>query len=323
VWKSRACRVNVTKQVGLEDGPEHVCGHVLEPPVSNHSSTVDPYVDTAETIHGASRKVGDLSFVADVRLQPNGLGPDGFALPSDLLEGRPRPSSQHQPRAASGEGKRGGTPDPARGARDHNGTSRQVTSHATGVPSPPPRQSRGVRAPVAGTQSVAMQQQRVQDVPPFEGHSSDQDRPLGGYAALMAIFAAVAGGFSAWISRSRREVPERPSLSDLALVTVATHKASRLLAKDRVASTVRAPFTEFEGDAGPGEISESARGRGLRRAVGELVTCPYCLGVWVAAAFAAGLVVAPRPTRWAAGVMAAVFGSDVLQIVYKNAEDTL
>jgi hypothetical protein len=166
-------------------------------------------------------------------------------------------------------------------------------------------------------------QQRVQDVPPLAGHSPDQERPLGGYAALMAIFAAVVGGFSAWVRRSGRELPERPSPGDLALVTVATHKASRLLAKDRVTSTVRAPFTEFEDDAGAGEVSEKARGRGLRRAVGELVICPYCLGLWVAAVFAAGLVVAPRPTRWAAGALAAVFGSDVLQIVYKNAEDAL
>jgi hypothetical protein len=35
-------------------------------------------------------------------------------------------------------------------------------------------------------------EQRVQDVPPFARHSPDQERPLGGYAALMAIFAAIA-----------------------------------------------------------------------------------------------------------------------------------
>src|SRR5215204_6283065 len=166
-------------------------------------------------------------------------------------------------------------------------------------------------------------QQRVQDVPPFVGHSPNQERPLGGYAALMAAFAAAAAAFSAWVTRSGRELPERPSPGDLALLTVATHKASRLLAKDRVTSTLRAPFTQFEGDAGPGEVSENARGRGLRRAVGELVVCPYCLGLWVAAAFAAGLVVAPRPTRWAAGVLAVVFGSDVLQIIYSKAEESL
>jgi hypothetical protein len=166
-------------------------------------------------------------------------------------------------------------------------------------------------------------QERVQDFPPIAGHAPDQQRPLGGYAALMAIFAATVGGFAAWINRTGRTLPERPSPGDLALVTLATHKASRLLAKDRVASSVRAPFTEFEPDADSGEVSESPRGRGLRRAIGELVICPYCLGLWLATGFAAGLVVTPRPTRWAAGVLAAVFGADVLQIVYKQAEDTL
>jgi Protein of unknown function (DUF1360) len=43
----------------------------------------------------------------------------------------------------------------------------------------------------------------------------------------------------------------------------------------------------------------------------------------LAAAFTAGLIVAPRPTRWIATVLTMVFGSDVLQIAYKKAEDSL
>lgn len=139
----------------------------------------------------------------------------------------------------------------------------------------------------------------------------------------MASFLAISGGFGAWLRRSGGELPERPSVGDVALVTVATHKASRLLAKDRVASTIRAPFTRFQEDTGAGEVSEAARGGGLRRAVGELLICPYCLSVWIAAAFTAGLIVAPRATRWVAAVLVTVFGSDVLQIAYKKAEDTL
>ncbi|HEV7805947.1 MAG TPA: DUF1360 domain-containing protein [Solirubrobacteraceae bacterium] len=164
---------------------------------------------------------------------------------------------------------------------------------------------------------------RVQDLPPFAGHSPDQERPLGGYGVLMGAFGALSVAFAAWIGRSGREVPERIDARDLALVAVATHKVSRLIAKDRVTSTARAPFTRFEDDAGPGEVSEQARGRGLRRAIGELLVCPYCLGMWIASAFAAGLLVAPRATRWIAGVLTALFGSDVLQIAYKKAEDTL
>jgi hypothetical protein len=164
---------------------------------------------------------------------------------------------------------------------------------------------------------------RVQDAPPFAGHSPEQERPLGGYAVLMGTVAASAGAFSTWFVRSGHELPEHVPASDLALVAVATHKVSRLVSKDRVSSTLRAPFTRFEDDAGPSEVSEAARGHGLRRAIGELLICPYCLGVWIAAGFTAGLLVAPRATRWVAAVFNAVFASDVLQIAYAKAEQSL
>jgi hypothetical protein len=164
---------------------------------------------------------------------------------------------------------------------------------------------------------------RVQDIGPFRGHSPEDERPLGGYATLMGAFGGLVGGFAAWFRASGRELPERMDERDLALVTVATHKASRLIAKDRVSSSVRAPFTRYQDDAGPSEVSEAARGRGLRRAVGELLICPYCVGMWVSAGFAGGLLVAPRFTRWLASVFAVLFGADVLQIVYKKAQDAM
>ena len=164
---------------------------------------------------------------------------------------------------------------------------------------------------------------QMEDLRPLAGHSPQRERPLGGYAVLMALFATAAGAFSAWFRRSGRELPDRMSAGDLALVTVATHKASRLIAKDRVTSAVRAPFTRYQHDDGAGEVSEAARGHGLRRAVGELLVCPYCIGMWISAAFAAGLLVAPRFTRWFAATLVAVFGADVLQIAYRKAEDAL
>ncbi len=175
-------------------------------------------------------------------------------------------------------------------------------------------------ARVCGTH---MLQRTFRDTAQLADHSPDQERALEGYAVLMGTFLGLAGAFTAWMSHTGRRLPARVPASDLALMTVATHKVSRLIAKDRVTSTVRAPFTRFEGDAGPGEVSEVARGHGVRRAVGELVICPYCIGMWVAAAFAAGLIVAPRPTRWLAATFSALFGADILQIAYKKAEDAL
>ncbi len=45
--------------------------------------------------------------------------------------------------------------------------------------------------------------------------------------------------------------------------------------------------------------------------------------MWTSAALVAGLLVAPRFTRWVATVLAAFFGSELLQIAYKKAEDSL
>jgi hypothetical protein len=100
------------------------------------------------------------------------------------------------------------------------------------------------------------------------------------------------------------------------LIGVATHKLSRLVAKDTVTAPLRAPFTEFHGSQGEGELAEEVRGRGPRHMVGELLTCPFCLAQWVATGFAAGLVFAPRATRLVAATFTAVATSDMLQNVY-------
>jgi hypothetical protein len=157
----------------------------------------------------------------------------------------------------------------------------------------------------------------------FAGYSPDEDKSLASYGVLMSVFMSLATTFAAWFHRSGRELPDRIDGRDLFLLTLASHKASRLIAKDKVTSAIRAPFARYQGSAGPGEVSEEPRGHGLRRVIGELLVCPYCLGMWTSAFLTAGLLVAPRFTRWVASVLTIFFGADVLQIAYKKAEDTL
>jgi uncharacterized protein DUF1360 len=158
---------------------------------------------------------------------------------------------------------------------------------------------------------------------PFAGYAPGEEKPLGGYAVLMGAFTSLAALFAAWFHRSGRELPERVDARDLALLAVASHRASRLIAKDKVTSAIRAPFARYQGPDGPGEVSEKPRGHGLRRVIGELLVCPYCLGMWTSAALTAGLLVAPRFTRWLSTVLTVFFGADALQIAYRKAEDTL
>jgi hypothetical protein len=76
----------------------------------------------------------------------------------------------------------------------------------------------------------------------------------------------------------------------------------------------RAPFAELEDNGGRGELEEKARGTGVRRAIGELLVCPYRLDLWLVAAFAIGLLFAPRPTRFIAAIFTALTVSDFFQI---------
>jgi hypothetical protein len=68
-------------------------------------------------------------------------------------------------------------------------------------------------------------------------------------------------------------------------------------------------------------VEEAAKGTGLRKAVGELIICPYCLGQWVAGGFALGLVGAPRVTRLVAAMYTAEAISDALHLAYKSAAE--
>jgi hypothetical protein len=145
--------------------------------------------------------------------------------------------------------------------------------------------------------------------------------PLVSYAVTMAIFNALFAGGLLLAKRRGRELPEKPAVGDIVLIGVAAHKVSRLIGKDKVTAPMRAPFTELEGSGGPGELEERSRGTGARKAVGELLICPYCLGLWVVAAFSIGLLFAPRLSRFVAAVFTALTASDFLQIAYKAAEE--
>ena len=155
----------------------------------------------------------------------------------------------------------------------------------------------------------------------FEGYS-ETEKPLGSYAAFMAVYGAALAGALAAARASGRPAP-RFSLGDLALFGGATHKLSRLLAKSKVAAPVRAPFTEYEGRSGPAEVEEHPRGEGARRALGELLLCPYCLDQWIGGAFVAGSLFAPKTTRVVAGLFATVGVADFLQIAYRLGQQRL
>lgn len=151
-------------------------------------------------------------------------------------------------------------------------------------------------------------------------YSRGEDRPLGGYLVLIFVYLSAVGVAAVLLRRRRAALPTSVSWGDLLLGALATHRVSRLLSKDPISSPLRAPFTRYAGLSGPAELREEVRSRGLGHAVGELLTCPFCLAQWVATALAVGGLIAPRATRVVAGVFATVGLADILHLAYDRLE---
>ena len=135
--------------------------------------------------------------------------------------------------------------------------------------------------------------------------------PLPEYATLTTVFTGVLGGF---VLLAGRRLPERVGWGDVARIGLASYKVGRLVAKDEVTKFVRAPVTRDE------EASEP-EARGWPRAIGELVTCPYCVGLWIAAGFSYGLVLFPRETRFVTALFGAQAVADFLNAGYVKTRD--
>ncbi len=157
---------------------------------------------------------------------------------------------------------------------------------------------------------------------PKDAQEAPQGRPTGEYLALIALYNGVLGSALLAAKRTGR-LPERPRIDDLALAALATQRLSRLVTKDRVTSAMRAPFTTYQGEGGPGEVEDAARGRGLRRVLGELLVCPFCIAQWIAGAFGCGWLFAPRATRFLASTFSVVALADLLQLAYAETASRL
>jgi len=166
---------------------------------------------------------------------------------------------------------------------------------------------------------MTLRQRVLRSLRSYDDRSPGDRQPLAGYAALMTVYGGLAGAIAgaAWLTGRR---PPKIGAGDVALLSTATFMASRLVTKDAVTSPLRAPLTAFDGPAGASEVNEHVTATGPAHALGELVTCPFCVSVWISTALCGGLVLAPRLTRLIAGGLTAVAASDFLQLAYDAAK---
>jgi hypothetical protein len=125
------------------------------------------------------------------------------------------------------------------------------------------------------------------------------------YAALTSVYGALLG-LTAVSARGREPVPR----AEVPVLAAATFALSKLIVHEKAETWIRQPFVD-EQAARP-----RPKGRRLRYAVGELLTCTRCTGAWTALGLVALRLHAPATGRAVAAVLAASAGSDMLQAAF-------
>jgi hypothetical protein len=122
------------------------------------------------------------------------------------------------------------------------------------------------------------------------------------YAAINLVWAGLAAGL---LLATRRDHDEAPPASELPVLGLATFALTKALAKEKVGTWVREPVVD--------EQSHKPKGRRLRFAAGELLTCTRCLGTWGSLGLVALRVARPREGRILTTVLAGAGLNDWLQ----------
>lgn len=133
------------------------------------------------------------------------------------------------------------------------------------------------------------------------------------YAPLMAGFSAATAVLVRLAAR-RGASPGGPL--ELTETALAAFYVTRVIAKEKVGAVVRHPFVEPHPDADPADPHGEAKqptGDGLRRSIGELVTCTRCLGPWAGAALTVGQAFAPRSAPLVTRILALAGANSLLQ----------
>ncbi len=134
----------------------------------------------------------------------------------------------------------------------------------------------------------------------------DQQEEGGTYLTLLGIFLSL---FSVFATRAKKGYELKPF--DLALLGLATYRAGRLVAYDKVTSPLRTPFTRTEkGESGEEQVV--AKGTGIQKALGELISCPTCIGTWIAAVLIYMRGILPGPTNLLVAILGVTGAAELL-----------
>jgi hypothetical protein len=125
------------------------------------------------------------------------------------------------------------------------------------------------------------------------------------YATLSAGYGALTGALLVAVrTRDARAIAP----GELPVMGLATFALAKLVAKEKVDSWVREPFLEERPDG-----ERRPKGKRMRYAVGELLSCTRCVGSWSALGLVGLKLLRPREAQVVLPVLALAAANDWLQ----------
>ena len=151
----------------------------------------------------------------------------------------------------------------------------------------------------------------LHEAPAVSGTRPEPPTEPSDYAALNAVYGALLAGV-VLATRNRGARREPISGPELIPLSAATFALAKVIAREKIGTWVREPFVEEEPSDG-----QRPAGRGIRRAVGELVTCTRCVGTWSALVVVGLRVASPEAGRTVSAVLATSAANDWLQTGFR------
>lgn len=130
------------------------------------------------------------------------------------------------------------------------------------------------------------------------------------YALLSLTYLGLLGAVGE-SSRRRGDAAVTLESSELVPLSMAAFVMSKMIVHEKVETWMRAPFVDEQPDG-----ERQPKGRRLRYAVGELLTCTRCMGAWAALGLVGARTVAPSQARLVTSVLAVSAGSDFLHSAF-------
>jgi hypothetical protein len=129
------------------------------------------------------------------------------------------------------------------------------------------------------------------------------------YAVLATIFLTGLGSVIVLSRRRHAEGVAAIPPRDLPALALATFALADTVVNEKVSTWLRQPFVEEDGEHHP----LAPKGRGMQRAVGELLTCTRCAGTWGALVLVGLRAASPVAGRATTNVLALAGANDLMQ----------